>query len=271
MNNQPFLPVFESREAKDFIEKCSHLGSGFHQEGSIKLQPSHIIDKRILLGIEKSLHTPQQWQSFYNQLGVPDTAKTYLSEILGNANTVLFAVEEGDSTELKLYLEFWEYLVQLIQQGKHNKEAFALNQGVKWNPQKPTQWIHDTYWCYPMQTSEEIRAKLKKLLQQHYQPFVQTLACILHDSPHSDASNDLIYLEVANKNSQRRSFDINCYKKGLLLRDIIPAVTTLISSWPIASEFSARITPALDLPLGHISGGLNRSNEPFLTLYFELP
>lgn len=271
MLNHPLDPTFNSDSANSFLKKCAQIPSSYHKEGSIKILPNQIIQNRILLGIEKHQLTLQHWNALFRQLGTPDTAQKYLKEIMGQASTILLAIEEGNSTELKIYLEYWDYLVSLIQQGKQHKEAFALNQGIKWNPDTPESWTHDTYFCYPMLATEEIKKRLENLLEDHHINFIKAITPIIADTKLSLSSNDLIYLEVVNTETKRRSFDINCYKKELLVRDIIPTTMPLISNWPIAAELKYKLEPVLNRPLGHVSGGLNRYNEPFFTLYYELP
>lgn len=271
MSNQSSQPTFTHNIAKTFLETCSKNESEFNQERSIKIQPHSVTYRRILLGIEKQQKTTQEWITLFRQLDMPTDASHLLFDKMDKANTVLFAIEEGKATTLKVYLEFWDYLVELIQQGKQTHEAFALNQGIKWDPDNPNSWVKDTYWCYPMLKTEEITTRLSNLLQDHSAAFLPVLASILANNKQFPAESDLVYMEVSDANSLRKSFDINCYKKGLHVKDLLPAAMQLASQWSTSSEFEKHIKPFMDYPLGHVSGGVNRQNIPFLTLYFELP
>lgn len=122
-----------------------------------------------------------------------------------------------------------------------------------------------------MLRAEEITNRLNNLLQGQAVTFAPVLASILANNKQFPAESDLVYMEVFDANSLRKSFDINCYKKGLHIKDLLPAAMQLASQWSTSSEFEKHIQPFMDYPLGHVSGGINRQNIPFLTLYFELP
>lgn len=271
MKDAPSSVTFTHHTAHTFLEQCTKIGSNFHQERSIKIQPNTVTHRRILLGIEKKQKSDQEWAGLFKQLNMPADASALLYNQMDNANTLLFAIEEGKSTTLKVYLEFWDHLVQLIQQGKHTHEAFALNQGIKWSPNSPESWVQDTYWCYPMLKRDEIIARLDALLPDQIDTFASVISALLANNTQFPAKSDLIYMEVSDTNSLRRSFDINCYKKGLQVKDLFPAAMQFATEWSTATDFEKHILPFMDCPLGHVSAGVNREKTPFLTLYFELP
>ena len=83
--------------------------------------------------------------------------------------------------------------------------------------------------------------------------------------------NSFVYIEAAEEESPRRSFDLNLYKSNLTVGDLRPALEKLATSYSISpDQFARAYAEARSQPFGHLSGGLGRSGEDFLTCYYEL-
>lgn len=82
--------------------------------------------------------------------------------------------------------------------------------------------------------------------------------------------DSLIYLEVEEAGTARCSYDINLYKPGLRVAEVIPAVQAagaLLGVEPVALQ--AASGPHAKRPLGHISAGLGHGGQPSMTWYWE--
>jgi hypothetical protein len=78
-------------------------------------------------------------------------------------------------------------------------------------------------------------------------------------------------VEAAEEGNPRRSFDLNFYKARLRLDHLMPALRALCGRYGAGREAIERIAAqAGKRPFGHLSGGLGRDGQDFLTVYYEL-
>jgi hypothetical protein len=84
------------------------------------------------------------------------------------------------------------------------------------------------------------------------------------------ADHSFIYMEVLEENSLRTSFDINLYPAMLPLNAIRPALTRLRDHFSIPGDaFGQLCHLTRNKLLGHLSGGISRDREEFLSIYYE--
>ena len=68
-----------------------------------------------------------------------------------------------------------------------------------------------------------------------------------------------------------RSWDVNLYKTGLLVSDAAPELEAIGRHFGVdAGALSAALAPMQDRLLGHLSGGIDRHGEEFVSVYAEL-
>jgi hypothetical protein len=80
-----------------------------------------------------------------------------------------------------------------------------------------------------------------------------------------------VYVEAAEQGNPRRSFDLNFYKVGLRVGELRAPLSRLCKSYSIPSaKLEALLAQSAARPFGHLSGGLGRKGEDFLTVYYEI-
>jgi hypothetical protein len=83
------------------------------------------------------------------------------------------------------------------------------------------------------------------------------------------SQEDIRYLDVTEKNSERRSFDVDIYKAELQLKEVYPLIARIYQHYSIPeSKFHAFYDQMRTRLLGHISGGINREERDFFTIYY---
>ena len=127
------------------------------------------------------------------------------------------------------------------------------------------------YMWYPILTLAEILHRLSDVYEDHDDRTSFEIAReIIEVAGSRGIDNSLVYLEVFEENSLRRSFDINVYRANLRLRDIY---SSLVRCWqhysPPAQQFDRLYELVADKYFGHLSGGVNREGKDFLTFYYE--
>ena len=85
------------------------------------------------------------------------------------------------------------------------------------------------------------------------------------------ANDSFVYVEAAEEGNPRKSFDINFYKAGLTLAELQPIFAPLCQRYSIAGgDLESQIAMAGTRAFSHLSGGLGRDAEDFLTVYYEI-
>jgi len=85
------------------------------------------------------------------------------------------------------------------------------------------------------------------------------------------ANDSFVYVEAAEEGNPRRSFDLNFYKAGLRVADLRVPLSRLCEKYSIPSaRLESLLGESAARPFGHLSGGLGREGEDFLTVYYEI-
>jgi len=82
------------------------------------------------------------------------------------------------------------------------------------------------------------------------------------------SGNKMLYMEMMEDKSPRKSFDINLYRANLRLEELYPILLDMCGSFSIPSgEFHSVYNPVKSEILGHLAGGIDREGRDFLTIY----
>ena len=72
-------------------------------------------------------------------------------------------------------------------------------------------------------------------------------------------TSEILFLDVAEDNNRRRSFDINMYKSGITLFALHPLLLRMRDHYSVPStQFHAFFESVKDKKFGHLSGGVDR-------------
>jgi hypothetical protein len=87
-------------------------------------------------------------------------------------------------------------------------------------------------------------------------------------APFAD-SGELLLMEVEEPDNPRRSCDLNVYDAGLHMHDISDLVGAALSDFAVPSAQGRAVFDRVgDRTLGHLSAGVGRNGQEFVTLYF---
>ena len=83
--------------------------------------------------------------------------------------------------------------------------------------------------------------------------------------------NSFVYVNAVEEGNPRNSFDLNFYKAGLRVGDLYPMLSVLCERYAIPrSQLDELNAEAGSRPFGHLSGGIGRDGQDFLTVYYEI-
>jgi hypothetical protein len=201
---------------------------------------------------------------------MPSAHLAQFAEFLPAANTIGFGYEDSPQGGMyKVYLEFWEKLRKRVQTDSSPDLLFL---GFKWDARDPARAAIARYTCHPLLTVNGINQRLDALYGgQDDSPSLQATRRIIALASRRIGNDSFVYVEAAEEGNPRKSFDINFYKAGLLVRDLQPVLEELWPRYRIPGSLEQAMTGKTGTcPFGHLSGGLGRDGKDFLTLYYEL-
>lgn len=241
------------------------------REDSFKLGRQRVIGGRVLIGIASSSMDPARALAVATELGMPDDCLAVLLPHIAEANAVFFGFENlGSSWVCKVYLEFWDK-VRRDTRRTGSRQAQLLHLGVKWDTARPGRHEVARYDCHPMLGARAIVRRMAACYGEPGEPVLCELAqAIVRAAAQRRPDASLLYLEVSEQGNRRASFDVNLYKSGMLVADAaaqLRQAAAYFEAPPAAVEQQLqRLGP---LPFGHLSSGIDRHGQPFLTVYAE--
>lgn len=262
------------RGARPLFERVRALETGFGFEKSFKLEHGSLREDRVILGVRSALTTHEALLAACRDIGMPQTYLEAFGRALGDANTVGFGYEGGAHGGVyKIYLEFWDKLRERVLREPANREPEPLFLGFKWEAGGDGRAALARYTCHPLLSIRDILARLEALYEaRHDSPSLGAARAILALAAQRIGGGDsFVYVEAGEEGNPRKSFDLNFYKAGLRVRDLLPALSALCREYSIAAAELERIAAqAGHREFGHLSGGLGRDGQDFLTVYYEL-
>ena len=247
-------------------------GVQYGREDSFKISHGSVLDQRFMLGVPTRGLTTAQLSRWCTALGMPERFNRRLFEQMADANLVFLGIEDGqDEGIFKIYLEFWDKVKRHVE-ATRRFDPLLLHLGYKWRAGSDgADGRIARYTCFPMLS---VRDTLTRI-QQVYGGLGESSACglaidIVRQAAAANPRALFIYAEVEEEGTPRRSFDINLYKSGLTLADLRGHLARLQQHFSIPEhQWTPLIARTSTRLLGHVSGGLDRANCDFLTLYYE--
>ncbi|MBP7230882.1 MAG: hypothetical protein KBA28_03035 [Syntrophaceae bacterium] len=187
-------------------------------------------------------------------------------KILPDLSFVHFGYEERENTcGYKIYGEYGSNRKAISQM----KDPFLIGLGFKWDVFQPERQVTTKYMCVPGLTQASMQARIEDTFQtQANAMLIDASKDILKQSLEKIPLNDVIYLEVADGNGPRRSFDINVYDAGLQMKHIHQPIRKIFQHFSIPdSIYDSIYNPKNEYLFGHISGGVDRNRKAFITIY----
>jgi len=265
-------PDAPSPRARLLCALAEETGVRFGREDSFKLAHGRLLSQRFMLGIPTHGLGSQQILDWCERLGMPPRLRSDFAAQLPHANLVFLGLEDGaDEGIFKIYLEFWDKVrEQVLRSGQNHPQL--LHMGYKWRAGgADTQGRIARYTCFPRLGLQDILDAMSAIYTSGADCLSRELAlAMVRKAAAANPHTLFLYVEVAEEDNPRRSFDINLYKSGLLLDDIRPELDALAQHFGLCDKaFHALLERTARQPLGHLSGGVDRAGEEFITVYYE--
>jgi hypothetical protein len=256
------------------LQLMKNLNVELGLERSFKVSERILLGNRFLLGTSKSAIGQESHERILDiceRMEMPGNLQETFRENLSEANYVHFGFEENVRTCIyKVYLEFYDKIGKEIKSQPHTSDYFLLHLGFKWDVSDNTKHAVTKYTWYPFLSVEEIQARLASILDPRaYGKPLEIAKDIMSTVSNRVTQDKILYLEVSEENNPRRSFDINMYKAGLQLEEILPFLLNMCQHYSIPAEkFHVLYDQVKTRMFGHLSGGIDREGRDFLTVYY---
>lgn len=255
------------------LSLCSDIPySGF--EFSIKLQKNAVLPSRYCFALPTNKVPQDSFLTIAEKLSVPTAVIDKIPENYSLSNQLGFAYEASPKREtIKLYFEFWEDIKIRASSPKYVAKSELLFRGYKWDIRDPQAFVTADYRCLPYQTHAEILGRVKSILSTKHEKSIQNITqLMLQQAMKRVPKGYFVFSEVAEEGTLRKSFDINIYKANMIVGNMAPGIVEVLKIYNIADQKTFDLFNQIaHMPLGHISGGVNRKGNDFITLYFNSP
>ena len=251
------------------------IGAPHGREYSIKLRDQGVLANRFLLTVAR------------DDIGADATARVlaacrriemspqFLDAVAAHlpaANMIHFGYEEDLDGRgyYKVYLERGEQFTRAMKSRPPVTDPFVLYHAFKWNHANRNEQVMARYVCHPrlgrtalLQRVAAVYAGVAERTPWHL--FCELVAAASRRVPETE----LLYLEVTEDGTQRKSYDVNFYRAGLRLASVAPFIERLGTHFRLRADLvPAAFAGILDLRLGHVAGGVDRHGRDFLTIYY---
>jgi flavin-dependent dehydrogenase len=262
------------QKANLLFELIDGLSVDYKFERSFKMFQKNLLGNRFLFilpekAIKQDLH--EKVLDICKRINMPESFLQAFNENYPDAGCVDFGFEEDErSSVYKVYLDLGAEKVKQIKAESDKCKPFLLFLGFKWDALDNTKCYLTKYTWYPYLPFENILEKLASVFEhgEYGKPF-EIANAFLDIISRRISHEDVRYLEVTEENNQRRSFDINVYKAELQLKEVYPLLARIYQHYSIPEKkFHAFYNQMRTRILGHISGGINREEKDFFTLYY---
>jgi hypothetical protein len=256
--------------AADLIALVAELGATYGLERSVKIAPGQLLDDRYLLSVHRMAlgdAPDERLAELGRNLSVPGDVADRLSAALEGADVVHFGHETSRGhTIRKIYFEYTAQVRRAMKVG----EPALVHLAYKWVLGSAGAASVTRYTWLPLATRRDLEAKVRMMLPEDAAP--RGLRCLLNVIARAADQTDpgeLMMMEVEEPGNPRRSCDLNLYDARLRVGQISDVIASTARDFAIPQPGAeALVRGAEGLALGHLSAGIGRDGEEFVTIYY---
>ena len=271
---EPLSKLFSTEAAHRLLELVAQLDVPIEFERSFKMSKNTLLPDRFLMGASLAkIHGASgcSVEDVCTAMKMPKPFLTVFSEHLPDTDYVHFGFEKGPSASVyKVYQEFYEKMKNGLQMDPAPHEPQTLHLGYKWNVADRRKRVLSRYMWYPGLRPDALFRRLVDLLSSStisvFSGMVRGIASLALTRM---SAGDALYLEVSEESNPRRSFDINLYAAGLCVGELYPFLHQFCRIFNIPLQTFHRFYDGIkERTVGHLSGGIDRKGNDFLTVYY---
>jgi len=258
--------------AADLIKMVENLGAPYGLERSVKITPGLLADDRCLISVGRAAlgsAPADRLIRMGHDLGMPQNFADPIAAALERADVVHFGYEAaGERSIYKIYLEYVTEVRRAM--AAELGHPVLVHLAYKWVAAQADSGAITKYTWVPCRTRNELEARLRDLVSAIEAPnalgFALSLVSRLAAFP--DTGRFLL-MEVDEPGNPRRSCDLNVYDAELRMHDISDLLETALADFAVPISHARLVFDRVaDRSLGHLSAGVGRDGQEFVTIYF---
>ncbi len=248
------------------------LGVPYQYERSFRLSGDGVLANRFLLTINRRDIPGDalgRVMEICQRLGMPQRLQVSAEEDFGSAACLHFGFEAGvDSIICKLYLER-AIPPEEAERAKTRSEPILQHLAFKWDLLKHADVV-TRYWWHPALSVQDMHERLAQIYRDDPASVSLGIAkSVIEHAVRAAPAEQLQYLEVVEDENGRRSFDLNLYNTGMLVKDLQPMLYRMREHYGVRpGQFQALYDQIKTRALGHIAGGVHRNGRDFFNIYY---
>jgi tryptophan halogenase len=248
------------------------LSVDYGYERSAKLVRGELFTDRYLLSVHKDDFGSDPYDTLsraLHRLNAPPDSCSQISHELTGADVIHFGYErQSEQFIYKAYLEYASRFRAYLAAGDFT-ESQLVHVAYKWNPMQAGESVKTYYSCQPAIAKLDLIGSIQLAYKGlEFQPPCQAVAAILEQALQRAGHQDLMLMQVYEENNPRSSYDLNLYNAEMTVSDTQSLLSQVAEYFSIPQrEWSAFMHAASREQLGHISGGVGRNGQEFLTIY----
>jgi len=270
----PGMPWSLPEKGQALFDLVTALNVRTALEDSFKVHEGCLLESRFLLGISRiGTEDPldEGVKRICENLDMPADFVSVFTHLLPDANHIYFGFEEdGNGSLYKVYLEFRDRAEEKIRAGVSPLTSLLLHMGLKWDASDHRRRITTRYEWYPSIHVRDILARLPTMLVRRpgHDPLAVAEAVIGLVSERIEP-RDVQYVEVTEEGNPRKSFDINMYKAGVRIMELMPFLMRMAEYYGLdMQDFRLFCERIRSKKFGHLAGGVDREGRDFMTVYY---
>jgi hypothetical protein len=244
-------------------------------ERSIKLRDQGLFGNRFLLTVGRDDLGANAADRVLDVCRGLEMSREFLeaaARLLPAANMIHFGFEEEQPGRdyYKLYLENEAAFTRALSLPPPGPEPFVLHHAFKWNAADRAEQVVARYVCHPRMARQAMLQRIADVYAGVRERTPWHLLCeLLTAAARRVPEEQIMYLDVSEEGTIRKSFDVNFYRAGFAVNSVAPSLDRLAAHFRLsAAAVEEAFAGVLGSQLGHIAGGVDRHGRDFLTIYF---
>jgi hypothetical protein len=254
---------------RDLLEIANRFPlEGF--EKSFKIVGDQILDQRFLFGISRQFIDEPKALQVFDDLVMPETLKNQLSPLISKADLIHFGWEGENNVGLcKVYLEFSTVLSSAAAKNAEPEQSLLLHRACKWDVNDANRQLITNYQVFPNIGIDLIESRMNASYCSDENSSIATLMSTLLRLVCERSSKPPLYLEMSEDGNKRSSWCIQIWNAKLHLNDVGRYLQFFARHNGASVERLLAIGRASNNgQISNISGGIDRKERPYLTVYY---
>lgn len=235
-------------------------------ERSAKFSHKSLNPDRYIIGPEHKSFSERCFKKILAELSFPASSLSDVLNYFEKSNQSGFGFEQKNGvSSYRLYLEFFDRY-----EPEPSLNRGLIHLGYKWQCDDPAKITITRYSFAPFFTGNNTEQVIRTALGAINGNFIENVISAALKSVADISPKNRIITTASEEMGCRHSFDVNVYKSKKRLNSLAYELSNIACYFHIKlQELEMFLEESGNATLGHVAAGLNTTNDPFFTVYFD--